>query len=171
MTRTPLPPTPRRVQPSFSNYKEVFRSSVGNGGQPPVIVPSPKPTTDPVILVIGASGYVGGRLVPALESRSYRVRCRARRPEYLRGRFHSETEVVRGDVLKPASFEAALRGIHTAGFNSRWSRRRAAARSPKRRFWIRLGLGGLVYWYGLYPIHWLICRRMLRRVAARAASV
>ena len=30
-----------------------------------------------------------------------------------------------------------------------------------------LGLGGLLYWYGLYPIHWLIFRRMLRRVAAR----
>ena len=27
-----------------------------------------------------------------------------------------------------------------------------------------LGLGGLLYWYGLYPIHWLIFRRMLRRV-------
>ena len=30
-----------------------------------------------------------------------------------------------------------------------------------------LGLGGLLYWYGLYPIHWLIFRRMLRGVAAR----
>ena len=28
-----------------------------------------------------------------------------------------------------------------------------------------LGLGGLLYWYGLYPIHWLIFRRMLRGVA------
>ena len=30
-----------------------------------------------------------------------------------------------------------------------------------------LGLEGLLYWYGLYPIHWLIFRRMLRVVAAR----
>ncbi|MYF77773.1 MAG: DUF2867 domain-containing protein, partial [Acidobacteria bacterium] len=34
-----------------------------------------------------------------------------------------------------------------------------------------VGLGGLVYWYGLYPIHWLIFRRMLRGVAARAAAM
>ncbi len=30
-----------------------------------------------------------------------------------------------------------------------------------------LGLEGLLYWYGLYRIHWLIFRRMLRVVAAR----
>ena len=30
-----------------------------------------------------------------------------------------------------------------------------------------LGLEGLLYWYRLYPIHWLIFRRMLRAVAAR----
>ena len=30
-----------------------------------------------------------------------------------------------------------------------------------------LGLGGLLYWYGLYPIHWLIFRRMLRGISAR----
>ena len=34
-----------------------------------------------------------------------------------------------------------------------------------------LGLGGLLYWYGLYPVHWLIFRRMLRDVAARAGGV
>ena len=34
-----------------------------------------------------------------------------------------------------------------------------------------LGLGGFLYWYGLYPIHRLIFRRMLRGVAARAACV
>ena len=31
-----------------------------------------------------------------------------------------------------------------------------------------LGLSGLLYWYGLYPIHWLIFRWMLRAVAARS---
>ena len=30
-----------------------------------------------------------------------------------------------------------------------------------------LGLGGLLYWYGLYPVHWLIFRRMLRGIGAR----
>ncbi len=32
-----------------------------------------------------------------------------------------------------------------------------------------LGLGGLLYWYGLYPIHWLIFRGMLRGILRRTA--
>lgn len=32
-----------------------------------------------------------------------------------------------------------------------------------------LGLGGLLYWYGLYPVHWVIFRRMLKEIAKRAA--
>ena len=31
-----------------------------------------------------------------------------------------------------------------------------------------LGLWGLVYWYGLYPVHWLIFRGMLRGIAREA---
>ena len=33
-----------------------------------------------------------------------------------------------------------------------------------------LGLEGLLCWYGLYPIHWLIFRRMLRGISARGES-
>ncbi len=66
------------------------------------------------ILLTGASGYVGGRLMPALEGRGYRVRCLARRPEMLAGRVTAATEIVAGDVLDRASLDAALRGIDTA---------------------------------------------------------
>ncbi|MXZ47927.1 MAG: DUF2867 domain-containing protein [Candidatus Dadabacteria bacterium] len=31
-----------------------------------------------------------------------------------------------------------------------------------------LGLGGLIYWYGLYPTHWVIFRQMLKEIARRA---
>ena len=31
-----------------------------------------------------------------------------------------------------------------------------------------LGLGGLLYWYGFYPIHWIIFRWMLKEIARRA---
>lgn len=31
-----------------------------------------------------------------------------------------------------------------------------------------LGLGGLLYWYGLYPVHWLIFRGMLHGIVDRA---
>ena len=84
------------------------------GGKGSPAVPSRNPAEAPLILVTGASGYVGGRLVPALETRGYRVRCLARRPEYLAGRFRAGTEVVKGDVLDPESLASALRGVHTA---------------------------------------------------------
>ena len=76
--------------------------------------PPRQPVTGGRILVTGASGYVGGRLVPVLEARGYRVRCLARRPEYLAGRFRPGTEVVGGDVLNPDSLASALDGVHTA---------------------------------------------------------
>src|SRR5512136_687419 len=67
-----------------------------------------------VILVTGATGYIGGRLVAALETTGHRVRCLARRPETLRGRVGGGTEVVQGDCLQPASLAPALSGVHTA---------------------------------------------------------
>ena len=48
------------------------------------------------ILLTGATGYVGGRLLPALEGAGYVVRCLARRPEFLRQRVGPRTEVVQG---------------------------------------------------------------------------
>jgi len=67
-----------------------------------------------LVLLTGASGYVGGRLRTALELRGTRLRCMARKPEYLRPRVAATTEVVQGDVLDPASLGAALAGVHTA---------------------------------------------------------
>jgi uncharacterized protein YbjT (DUF2867 family) len=64
------------------------------------------------ILVTGATGYIGGRLVEALERSGRTVRCMARRPEYLD--VAEGTEVVAGDCLKPATLPAALAGIDTA---------------------------------------------------------
>lgn len=69
---------------------------------------------DDLILLTGASGYVGGRLRRALEADGRRLRCMARRPEHLRGRVAEGTEVVAGDVLAPETLPAALRGVHTA---------------------------------------------------------
>ena len=67
-----------------------------------------------MILLTGATGYVGGRLLRALESSGRPVRCLARRPEFLKARVGATTEVLRGDVLDPESLRAALRGVHTA---------------------------------------------------------
>jgi len=68
-----------------------------------------------LILVTGATGYVGGRLVPRLLDAGYRVRCLVRDPPRLHGRtWHSRVEVAAGDAMDPASLDAAFKGVHTA---------------------------------------------------------
>src|SRR4051812_45627361 len=68
----------------------------------------------PIILLTGGGGYVGGRLIPLLEQRGAKLRCLARNPDKLRTNVQAASEVVQGDVLDPASLERALRGVHTA---------------------------------------------------------
>ncbi|HEY6118574.1 MAG TPA: SDR family oxidoreductase [Pyrinomonadaceae bacterium] len=71
-------------------------------------------TREHPILLTGATGYVGGRLLRVLEQQGYRVRCLARRPEFLRAKVSGSTEIVAGDVLDPTSLRAALRGVSVA---------------------------------------------------------
>ncbi|MGE5302475.1 MAG: SDR family oxidoreductase [Alphaproteobacteria bacterium] len=66
------------------------------------------------LLLTGATGYVGGRLLKCLEAGGYSVRCMARRPPMLQGRMGPGSEVVFGDCLKPESLGPALAGIDTA---------------------------------------------------------
>jgi len=68
----------------------------------------------PLVLLTGATGYIGGRLLKGLEKARWPVRCLARRPEFLRPRVAPNTEVVKGDCLDPASLPPALTGVHTA---------------------------------------------------------
>ena len=66
-------------------------------------------------LVTGASGYIGGRLVPELLDAGYRVRCLARTPRKLRDHsWAGRVEVVRGDVLDAASVARAMDGVDVA---------------------------------------------------------
>ncbi|WP_405595081.1 SDR family oxidoreductase [Streptomyces sp. NBC_01410] len=66
-------------------------------------------------LVTGATGYIGGRLVPELLDAGYRVRCMARSPDKLRDHpWARHAEAVRGDVTDPDSVGCALRGIDVA---------------------------------------------------------
>jgi uncharacterized protein YbjT (DUF2867 family) len=66
------------------------------------------------ILLTGATGYIGGRLLHRLEAANFTVRCLARRPEVLLGKVAGETEVLQGDVLDRASLDRALVGIDVA---------------------------------------------------------
>ena len=66
------------------------------------------------ILVTGATGYIGGRLVPRLLAEGHHVRCLVRDPARIAGRHWTGVEVVQGDVLQPETLPAALEGIEAA---------------------------------------------------------
>lgn len=72
-------------------------------------------TTDdkPLVLLTGATGYVGGLLLPLLERQAVSVRCLVRNPGKI-SRTNESTRVVRGDVLDARSLEQAMQGVHTA---------------------------------------------------------
>ena len=71
-------------------------------------------TENALILLTGATGYVGGHLLRSLESKGRRVRCLARHPEALDQKTGPSTEVVQGDVLDRPSLDAALSGVQAA---------------------------------------------------------
>jgi uncharacterized protein YbjT (DUF2867 family) len=66
------------------------------------------------ILLTGASGYVGGRLLQRLEEEHRKVRCLTRRPSALAGRVAPTSEIVAGDLLRPDSLAPAMRGVQVA---------------------------------------------------------
>ena len=67
------------------------------------------------VLVTGATGYIGGRLVPRLLDRGDTVRVLVRDPGRVEGRAWADrVEVAVGDVLDAASLTKALQGIDTA---------------------------------------------------------
>jgi uncharacterized protein YbjT (DUF2867 family) len=66
------------------------------------------------ILLTGATGYIGGRLLHHLQDEGRSLRCLTRRPQELAGQITAATQIVRGDVLDAESLEVAMRGVHTA---------------------------------------------------------
>lgn len=68
-----------------------------------------------LILVSGATGYVGGRLVPKLLEKGYQVRCMVRDPARLRDRaWINRVQVVQGDALDRKTLVRAMQGVSTA---------------------------------------------------------
>ena len=68
-----------------------------------------------LVLVSGATGYVGGRLVGRLLGEGFAVRVMARHPENLQGHhWFEKVELVQADATDPESLDKALEGVTTA---------------------------------------------------------
>ena len=107
------------------------------------------------VLVTGASGYVGGRLVPELLGRGHTVRCVVRDPRKLdRSPWRSQVDVVRGDICGDLGeamhgVDVAVYLVHSIGEGPDWVAREQAAAENFRRAAERAGVHRIVYLGGL----------------------
>jgi len=110
-------------------------------------------------LVTGATGYIGGRLVPELLETGFQVRCLTRSPERLRDHpWASSVEIVAGDAGDIDAVTAAMDGVevayylvHALGSGPRFEstdRRTARAFADAAE---RAGLARIIYLGGLVP--------------------
>jgi uncharacterized protein YbjT (DUF2867 family) len=69
------------------------------------------------ILVTGATGYIGGRLIPELLNEGHEVRAFVRDPDRVRGKkWFSQVEVFQGDLGDYSSVDKAVKGMDAADF-------------------------------------------------------
>jgi uncharacterized protein YbjT (DUF2867 family) len=109
------------------------------------------------VLVTGATGYIGGRLVPELLAAGYEVRCLVRNPAKLSDeRWHAGVEVVAGDVGDEASVVRAMQGldaayflVHSMGASGDFAAKDRAAAATFQAAAAEAGLQRLVYLGGL----------------------
>jgi uncharacterized protein YbjT (DUF2867 family) len=69
---------------------------------------------DRLILVTGATGYIGRQLIPRLLMNGYRVRCLSRDAVRIKYNWISQVELVTGDILDQETLKRALEGVSTA---------------------------------------------------------
>lgn len=79
---------------------------------PPRFLPSVVNRSASTVLVTGATGYVGGRLVPCLLREGYTVRCLVRDADGIeRHPWRDRVEIAVGDALDPESLPRAMEGV------------------------------------------------------------
>lgn len=113
------------------------------------------------VLVLGATGYIGGRLVPELLEAGHSVRCAVRLPAKLDGRpWRDRVEVVRGDVTDAPSMRAACEDIdalmflvHAMDGGRDFETREALSARTVRDAAAGAGVGRIVYLGGLGDEH------------------
>lgn len=131
------------------------------------------PDTEIRCLVTGATGYIGGRLVPHLLDKGHAVRAMARNSDKLAGKdWHDRVEAVRGDLADPDSLTAAFDGVDVVYYlvHSMGSARDFVAEEERSARNVvaaarRAGVRRLVYLGGLHPSGTQLSPHLRSRVA------
>ncbi|MGC3994664.1 MAG: NAD(P)H-binding protein [Propionicimonas sp.] len=116
-------------------------------------------TARPYALVTGATGYIGGLLVPALLDRGWRVRVLCRDATRVASRdWADRVDVVEGDAAEPSALDRALAGVdvayyllHSMGGGRDFVVRDRALAEGFAAAAVRAGVGRIVYLSGLHP--------------------
>ena len=135
-----------------------------------------------LVLVTGATGYIGRHLIPYLLAQGVCLRCLARDPLRLEYTWMSQVEMVTGDIMDPETLTRALEGVSTAYYlihsmasgRDYVERDLAAARSFASAA-SRAGVEKIIYLGGLADPNTQIGQHMLSRIqtgqALRQGSV
>jgi uncharacterized protein YbjT (DUF2867 family) len=117
------------------------------------------PDTPVRCLVTGATGYIGGALVPELLARGHTVRAMARTPAKLDGAaWRDQVEVVKGDLTDAGSLAEAFDGVdvvyylvHSMGSSRNFAKEEARSAHNVVEAAQKAGVRRIVYLGGLHP--------------------
>lgn len=140
--------------------QESDRTSAPTGAEPELRERNPAGGQPPLALVLGATGYLGGRLVPRLLNGGYRVRVLARRPERLDAfSWAGRVDVIVGDAADETVMRAATEGIqvlyyliHSMTSGPRFEQTDRQLALTAARAAAASGVGRIVYLGGLHPV-------------------